>query len=136
MYDSTQSSVSNEIISFPVCSQKKKKKILKVAQHTSENTHLWHLLLEYHSKRKDIKKQTKQKTLFYEHAFIHIIHRNYFVHITLHICKKKIAFMRLKLAIVCEDQPVSPFTLFMIDQMCESPQNIRIKYCLHSLLLW
>lgn len=36
--------------------------------------------------------------------------------------------MRLKLAIVCEDQPVSPFTLFMIDQMCES--NIAcIHYC-------
>lgn len=79
-------------------------------------------------KERILKKQTKQKTLFYEHAFIHIIHRNYFVHITLHICKKKIAFMRLKLAIVREDQPVSPFTLFMIDKMCES--NIAcIHYC-------
>lgn len=90
--------------------------------------------LNISQKERILKNKQKEKTLFYEHTFI--IHRNYFVHITLHICKKKIAFMRLKLAIVREDQPVSPFTLFMIDQMCESPQNIRIKYCLHSLLLW
>lgn len=77
-------------------------------------------------KERILKNKQKEKTLFYEHTFI--IHRNYFVHITLHICKKKIAFMRLKLAIVREDQPVSPFTLFMIDKMCES--NIAcIHYC-------